>query len=243
MTEEIILGVNIDHVASIRQARFTAYPDPVHAAYIAGMAGAQVITFHLREDRRHIQDRDIMLLKETVACRQNLEMAITDEMLDIAVNMQPDDCCLVPEKRRELTTEGGLDVAGHLESTTQAVKRLGDAGIRVSLFIDPELDQIDAALQSKAPVIELHTGSYAELRGDKKHKELARIQEAAEYADARGLIVNAGHGLNYDDVAPIAAIPQIRELNIGHAIIARAVFNGLERAVKEMLGLMKEARR
>jgi len=243
MTDEIILGVNIDHVASIRQARFTQYPDPVHAAYIAEMAGAQVITFHLREDRRHIQDRDIGLLKQTVACRKNLEMAITDEMLGIAVDMQPDDCCLVPEKRQELTTEGGLDVAGNLQTTKQAVKQLSDAGIRVSLFIDPELDQIDAAQQCGAPVVELHTGVYAECKGDAKRKELQRIQKAAEYANARGLIVNAGHGLNYDDVTLVAAIGEIRELNIGHAIIARAVFTGLDVAVRDMLGLMKDARK
>jgi len=243
MSPEIILGVNIDHVASIRQARFTHYPDPVHAAYIAEMAGAQVITFHLREDRRHIQDRDIALLRETVGCRQNLEMAITEEMIRIAVDMQPDDCCLVPEKREELTTEGGLDVVGNPEGVERAVKQLGTAGIRVSLFIDPDLDQIDAVLNAGAPVIELHTGTYSERRGADKEKELQRIRQAAEYADSRGLIVNAGHGLNYNDVGPVAAIPQIRELNIGHSIIARAVFSGLERAVQEMLGLMRNARR
>lgn len=242
MPSEIILGVNIDHVASIRQARFTHYPDPVHAAYIAEMAGAQVITFHLREDRRHIQERDVYLLKQTVACRTNLEMAITPEMIDIAVDVKPNDCCLVPEKREELTTEGGLDVIGHADQVQQAVSRLSAAGIRVSLFIDPDIDQIDAALQAGAPAVELHTGSYAELSGQDQFKELRRIIEAAEYADSRGLVVNAGHGLDYPNVATIAVIPQIRELNIGHAIIARSIFTGLDAAVREMLGIMTAAR-
>lgn len=243
MSSELCLGVNIDHVASVRQARFTPYPDPIHAAYIAEMAGARVITFHLREDRRHIQDRDIQILKETLACRKNLEMAITQEMIKIAVDMQPDDCCLVPEKRQELTTEGGLDVRGQLESTVKAVARLSEAGIRVSLFIDPELDQIDAALECKAPAVELHTGSYSAHQGKNKANELERIREAAKYAHARGLIVNAGHGLNYHDVQPIAEIVEIGELNIGHSIIARAIFVGLETAVKEMLILMRDARK
>ena len=242
MSSEIILGVNIDHVANIRQARYTHYPDPVHAAYIAEMAGAQVITFHLREDRRHIQERDVYLLKQTVACRTNLEMAITPEMIDIAVDIKPNDCCLVPEKREELTTEGGLDVIGQAEQVKQAVSRLTEAGIRVSLFIDPDIDQIDAALQAGAPVVELHTGSFAELAGQDQLKELRRIIEAAEYADSRGLVVNAGHGLDYPNVAAIAVIPQIRELNIGHAIIARSIFTGLDAAVREMLATMLGAR-
>ncbi|MCW8963218.1 MAG: pyridoxine 5'-phosphate synthase [Gammaproteobacteria bacterium] len=242
MASEMILGVNIDHVATIRQARFTHYPDPVHAAYIAEMAGAQVITFHLREDRRHIQERDVRLLKETVACRTNLEMAITPEMVDIAIEVGPDDCCLVPEKRQELTTEGGLDVAGHQDEVSAAVSRLSGAGIRVSLFIDPDMDQIDAAVKCGAPAIELHTGSYAELSGQQQLKELRRITEAAKYADSRGLVVNAGHGLDYPNVAAIAVIPQIRELNIGHAIIARAIFTGLDSAVREMLDIMNKAR-
>jgi pyridoxine 5-phosphate synthase len=242
MSSAIILGVNIDHVASIRQARFTHYPDPVHAAYIAEMAGAEVITFHLREDRRHIQERDVHLLKQTVACRTNLEMAITPEMIDIAVDVRPNDCCLVPEKRQELTTEGGLDVIGNADQVTTAVSSLSAAGIRVSLFIDPDIDQIDAAVDSGAPVVELHTGSYAELSGQDQLKELRRITEAAEYADSRGLIVNAGHGLDYPNVAAIALIPQIRELNIGHAIIARAIFTGLDHAVREMLDIMVNAR-
>ncbi len=242
MASEIILGVNVDHVASIRQARFTRYPDPVHAAYIAEMAGAQVITFHLREDRRHIQERDVAILKQTVACRTNLEMAITPEMLDIAVDTGPDDCCLVPEKRQELTTEGGLDVMGQLEHVRPAVERLSVADIRVSLFIDPDIDQIDAAVECGAPAIELHTGSYAELEGQARLKELRRIIEAAEYADSRGLVVNAGHGLDYANGAAIAVIPQIRELNIGHSIIARAIFTGMDTAVREMLSIMNSAR-
>ena len=242
MSSKMILGVNVDHVASLRQARFTHYPDPVHAAYIAEMAGAEVITFHLREDRRHIQDRDVNILKETVNCRTNLEMAITQEMIDIAVNIKPNDCCLVPEKRQELTTEGGLAVAGNQDEVSQAVEKLSDAGIRVSLFIDPDKDQIDASVECGAPVIELHTGSYAEYSGQEQLKELQRITEAVEYADSRGLVVNAGHGLDYSNVAEIAVIPQIRELNIGHAIIARAIFNGLDMAVKEMIEAINQAR-
>jgi pyridoxine 5-phosphate synthase len=242
MSSKMILGVNVDHVASLRQARFTHYPDPVHAAYIAEMAGAEVITFHLREDRRHIQDRDVNILKETVNCRTNLEMAITQEMIDIAVDIKPDDCCLVPEKRQELTTEGGLAVAGNQDEVSQAVEKLSDAGIRVSLFIDPDKDQIDASVECGAPAIELHTGSYAEYSGQKQLKELQRITEAAEYADSRGLVVNAGHGLDYSNVAAIAVISQIRELNIGHAIIARAIFNGLDMAVREMIEAINQAR-
>jgi len=242
MSSKMILGVNVDHVASIRQARFTHYPDPVHAAYIAEMAGAEVITFHLREDRRHIQDRDVTILKETVNCRTNLEMAITQEMINIAVDIEPDDCCLVPEKRQELTTEGGLAVAGNQDEVSQAVATLSKAGIRVSLFIDPDKDQIDASVESGAPAIELHTGSYAEFSGQEQLRELRRITEAAEYADSRGLVVNAGHGLDYSNVAAIAVIPQIRELNIGHAIIARAVFSGLDAAVREMIQVIDHAR-
>lgn len=242
MSTDIALGVNIDHVASLRQARFTRYPDPVHAAFIAEMAGAEVITFHLREDRRHIQERDVHVLKQTVACRTNLEMAITAEMVAIAEEVQPDDCCLVPEKREELTTEGGLMVAGHEEHVADAVKRLSDAGIRVSLFIDPDLDQIDAAISCGTPVIELHTGTYAEMRGDDQQKELKRLIDAAAYASSRGLIVNAGHGIDYANVAAVAAIPQIRELNIGHSIVARAMFVGFDQAVREMIALMNNAR-
>ena len=242
MSSDIALGVNIDHVASLRQARFTHYPDPVHAAYIAEMAGAEVITFHLREDRRHIQERDVHILMQTVGCRTNLEMAITDEMLNIAGEVGPDDCCLVPEKREELTTEGGLLVAGNEDKVSAAVSNLTAAGIRVSLFIDPDLDQIDAAVACGAPVVELHTGTYAEHAGNEQRQELKRIADAAAYATSRGLIVNAGHGLDYANVVAVAAIPQIRELNIGHSIIARAVFNGMESAVREMIELMSRAR-
>ena len=242
MSSDIALGVNIDHVASLRQARFTHYPDPVNAAYIAEMAGAEVITFHLREDRRHIQERDVHILMQTVGCRTNLEMAITDEMLNIAAEVGPDDCCLVPEKREELTTEGGLLVAGNEDKVSAAVSKLTAAGIRVSLFIDPDLDQIDAAVACGAPVVELHTGTYAEHAGNEQRRELKRIADAAAYATSRGLIVNAGHGLDYANVVAVAAIPQIRELNIGHSIIARAVFNGMESAVREMIELMSRAR-
>lgn len=242
MNTPITLGVNIDHVASLRQARLTRYPDPVHAAYIAEMAGAGVITFHLREDRRHIQSRDVALLKQTVSCRTNLEMAIIEEMLALAIETQPDDCCLVPEKRQELTTEGGLDVKGRIDHTKSAVEKLTAAGIRVSLFIDPDLDQIDAAIKVGAPVIELHTGTYAGLVGDSQQAELARIHKAAIYAHTRGQVVNAGHGLDYANVVAVAGIPEIVELNIGHAIIARAMFTGLDSAVREMLSLMQKAR-
>lgn len=240
---DIVLGVNIDHVASLRQLRLTHYPNPVHAACVAEMAGAGVITFHLREDRRHIQDRDVALLKQTVVCRTNLEMAVTDEMLNIAIRTKSDDCCLVPEKRQELTTEGGLNVIAQSDKIREATSRLTEAKIRVSLFIDPEIDQIDAAVKCGAPVIELHTGRYAQLSGKFREKELRRLREAAGYADNQGLIVNAGHGLDYPNVAVLAAVPQIKELNIGHSIMARAIFTGLDSAVREMLKLMKEARK
>lgn len=243
MPVDIALGVNIDHVATLRQSRFTPYPDPVKAAHIARDAGADVITFHLREDRRHIQDADVRMLITSLSCRTNLEMAVTDEMIGIAIENGPDNCCLVPERREELTTEGGLDVSGAVPAVKQAVTRLTDAGIRVSLFIDPDLEQIDAATECGAPVIELHTGSYAEQSGEGKVHELQRIRAAAEYAHARGLVVNAGHGLNYDDVSPVAAIREIVELNIGHSIIARAIFAGLENAVREMITLMQDARK
>ncbi|TNG01739.1 MAG: pyridoxine 5'-phosphate synthase [Gammaproteobacteria bacterium] len=243
MNTNIKLGVNVDHVATLRQARFTHYPDPVHAAYLAEMAGAEIITFHLREDRRHIQDRDVRIFKETVGCRTNLEMAATEEMISIASDIQPNDCCLVPEKREELTTEGGLDVVGHVNSVGSAVERLTDAGIRVSLFIDPDFNQIDAAVDVGAPVIELHTGSYCELQGKERMAELEKIREAAVYGASRGLIINAGHGLDYTSVRPIAAIQEIQELNIGHSIIARAVFVGMTAATREMLEIMQAARK
>ncbi len=239
----IVLGVNIDHVASLRQSRLTHYPDPVHAAYIAEMAGADVITFHLREDRRHIQDRDVALLKQTVGCRTNLEMAVTEAMLDMALWTKPDDCCLVPEKRQELTTEGGLNVLADLNKIREATLRLTEEEIRVSLFIDPDPEQIDAAVKCGASAIELHTGTYAQLRGEPREKELHRLMEAADYADNQGLIVNAGHGLDYSNVSALAAIPQIRELNIGHSIIARSIFTGLDSAVYEMLKLIQNARK
>lgn len=240
----IFLGVNIDHIATLRQARGTRYPDPVQAAIEAEQAGADSITLHLREDRRHIQERDIALLSDILQTKMNLEMAVTEEMLAIAEKYQPQDCCLVPEKREELTTEGGLDVAGQLERMKQACQRLADAGIKVSLFIDPDLTQVEAAVACGAPIVELHTGRYAEAETDAEAaRELAIITEAAEQAQARGLQVNAGHGLHYHNTAPIAAIPQLVELNIGHAIIARSVFTGLQAAVREMKQLMQEARR
>jgi pyridoxine 5-phosphate synthase len=241
---EQYLGVNIDHVATLRQARGTDYPDPVEAALLAEKAGADSITLHLREDRRHIQDHDLPRLKEQMQTHMNLEMAVTDEMLAIAIGIRPQDCCLVPEKREELTTEGGLDVAGQLEKIAAACGKLDAAGIRVSLFIDPDPSQLDAAVAAGAPVVELHTGAYAELEdnSDGQSSELRRIVEAAAYGHSIGLIVNAGHGLHYENVGPVAAIPEIVELNIGHAIVARAVFDGFPLAVSEMKRLMTEAR-
>ncbi len=242
MTYTIHLGVNIDHVATLRQARGTTYPDPLYAALIAEQSGADSITLHLREDRRHIQDRDVHVMRAALQTRMNLEMACTDEMLKLAENIKPQDVCLVPEKRAELTTEGGLDVVGNYAVIEQAVKRLTAAGVRVSLFIDPDNKQLDAAARMKAPVIELHTGAYAEHHGDAQRKELVRITQAAEHAAGLGLVVNAGHGLHYHNVQAIAAIPEIVELNIGHAIVARAVFDGFANAVREMKNLMLEAR-
>ena len=231
----LLLGVNIDHVATIRQARGTRYPDTVQAAALAEEAGADGITIHLREDRRHIQDRDVYLLKETLQTRMNFEMAVTEEMIAIAEKVQPAHCCLVPEKREELTTEGGLDVAGQEERIKDACTRLAEAGIEVSLFIDPELAQIDATIRCGAPVIELHTGGYADAASaEEQAAELKRIREAASYAYQKGIIVNAGHGLNYHNVEQIAEIPEMNELNIGHGIIARALFVGLKEAVAEM---------
>lgn len=241
---ELLLGVNIDHIATLRNARGTRYPDPVQAAFVAEQAGADGITVHLREDRRHITDRDVRMLRETLQTRMNLEMAVTEEMLNIACDTVPHFCCLVPEKRQEVTTEGGLDVAGQQEKLNEAVRRLSQAGIQVSLFIDPDQQQIDAAVTAGAPYIELHTGAYAEAEeGPVRDAELERIHQAAEYAASRGLKVNAGHGLTYHNVLPVAAIPQIYELNIGHAIIGQAVFSGLAGAVSEMKALLREARR
>ncbi len=230
-----LLGVNIDHVATLRQARGTAYPSPVAAALDAVEAGADYITLHLREDRRHIQDRDVEELRKLLRTRMNLESAITPEMIRFATAVKPDDVCLVPERRAEITTEGGLDVARRQDEVRHACQVLAGAGIRVALFIDPDLRQIDAALAAGASVVELHTGRYAEASdAGAIARELEQIQIAARYADKKGLHVNAGHGLNYDNVQPVAAISEIRELNIGHAIVARAVFVGLRNAVREM---------
>ena len=240
---DILLGVNIDHVATIRQARGTRYPEPLQAALVAEQAGADAITLHLREDRRHIQDRDVTMLKDMLQTRMNLEMAVTQEMLGIASSIRPEDCCLVPERREELTTEGGLDVAGQRSKVSDACARLAQAGVRVSLFIDADEHQVQAAADCQAPVIEIHTGHFAEARDRKfQQHELLRIMRAVEMGTALGLQVNAGHGLDYHNVGLIAAIEQIRELNIGHAIIARAVFSGLHTAVNEMKQLMLTAR-
>ena len=239
----IFLGINIDHVATLRQARGTRYPDPIKAALDAEMAGADSITLHLREDRRHIQDADVERLSALRQTKVNLEMAATEEMVMIACRVKPEDVCLVPEKREELTTEGGLDVVSQKEWLTEVCERLAKNKIRVSLFIDAEKTQIDAAKQVGAPVIEIHTGSYAELTEKQDiEQELNRLQEAASYATSIGLVVNAGHGLHYHNVKPIAKIKEFDELNIGHAIIARAIFSGLPEAVQEMKRLMQEAR-
>jgi pyridoxine 5-phosphate synthase len=238
----IALGVNIDHVATVRQARRGRYPDPLLAALLAEEAGADSITLHLREDRRHIQERDVTSLREALQTRMNLEMAVTDEMIRIAQKVLPQDCCLVPESRREITTEGGLNVVEHSGRVGDAVKALGASGVRVSLFIDPDLEQIEAAQRAGAPVIELHTGAYAESTGAARAREFERLCAAAKFAARLGLIVNAGHGLNYHNVEPIAAIPEIVELNIGHAIVSRAIVDGLAKAVRDMKELMRAAR-
>ena len=236
------LGVNIDHIATVREARGTSYPDPVQAALLCEQAGADSITLHLREDRRHIQDRDVIALRERQSTRMNLEMAVTDEMLGFASQIRPADCCLVPERREELTTEGGLDVAGQLPRIREACVRLADAGIRVSLFIDAIPAQIEAAAASGAPCIEIHTGHFADARDAREQGvELERIVAAVQQGVAAGLTVHAGHGLHYENVHHIAAIPGIRELNIGHAIVARALFAGLPAAVTEMKRLMMAA--
>jgi pyridoxine 5-phosphate synthase len=238
----IALGVNIDHVATLRQVRRAAYPDPLHAALVAEQSGADSITLHLREDRRHIQDRDVMAMRAALQTRMNLEMAVTDEMIAIAKRVLPQDCCLVPEKRAEVTTEGGLDVRSQQARIGAACAELAAAGIRVSLFIDPDPSQIEASRGVGAPVIELHTGAYAEASGEARAKEFERLRAGAHLAASLGLTVNAGHGLHYHNVAPIAAIEPIVELNIGHAIIARAVFDGLATAVRDMKNLMLAAR-
>lgn len=240
----ILLGVNIDHVATLRQARGTRYPDPIQAAIEAEQAGADGITLHLREDRRHIQERDVALLRDILLSKMNLEMAVTEEMLVIAEKYGPEDCCLVPERREELTTEGGLDVAGQFKRIAEACARLREAGIRVSLFIDADPLQIEAAARAVAPVIEIHTGHFADATDEsRRQREFQRIIEAVRQGREAGLQINAGHGLNYQNITAIAAIPEIVELNIGHAIIARALFTGMQAAVGEMKALMKEARR
>ncbi len=238
----IQLGVNIDHIATLRQARGTRYPSPVQAALLAEYAGADAITLHLREDRRHIQDRDLEILREVLTTRMNLEMAVTDEMLAIAVKTRPHDACLVPERRLELTTEGGLDVVGHFNRVREACGVLAAAGIRVSLFINADREQLDAAREAGAPVVELHTGHYAELETEAERKvELERLRTATDYGVALGLRINAGHGLNYHNTRPVAALPNLSELNIGHAIVAQALFVGWEAAVREMKTLMTNA--
>ncbi len=243
MNSRPLLGVNIDHVATLREARGTRYPDPVQAAIEAEEAGADGITLHLREDRRHIQNRDVLLLRDVLQTRMNLEMAVTEEMLMFAEEVGPEHCCLVPEKREELTTEGGLDVLAQESRIKQACDRLGERGIEVSLFIDPQVAQIEAAQRCGAPAIEIHTGLYADARNAKEREiELTRIAEAVALGRECGLVVNAGHGLHYHNVEPVAANPDINELNIGHAIIARAVFSGLREAVREMRQLMERAR-
>ncbi len=242
MSHPILLGVNIDHVATLRQARGTRYPDPVQAAMVAEAAGADGITLHLREDRRHIQERDVRLIAEVLQTRMNFEMAVTDEMLAFAEQIRPAHVCLVPEKREELTTEGGLDVAGNFDRIRAACQHLGGQGMDVSLFIDADSRQIDAAVRAGAPTIEIHTGAYADAETpEAAEREFLRIREAVEYAAGK-LVVNAGHGLHYHNVQRIAALPAIHELNIGHAIVARALFSGLASAVKEMKAILRQAR-
>jgi len=238
----IALGVNIDHVATLRQARRGREPDPVQAALTAEMAGADSITLHLREDRRHIQDSDVRTLRGLLQTHMNLEMAVTEEMVRIAAEVRPEDCCFVPEKRQEVTTEGGLDVAGQEARMKEATARLVGQGVRVSLFIDPEPRQVEAGARIGAPAIELHTGAYAEATGAARATELERLLRCARLGAGLGLEVHAGHGLNYHNVQPVAAIREIVELNIGHAIIARAVFAGLAAAVRDMKALMAAAR-
>jgi pyridoxine 5-phosphate synthase len=242
MTERLRLGVNIDHVATVRNARGAGYPDPVRAALLAADAGADGITAHLREDRRHITDEDIARLSADLPIPLNLEMAATDEMLDIALRHRPHAACIVPEKREELTTEGGLDAAGQHNRLAPMVAKLGAARVRVSLFIEPDPRQIEAAIRLGAPVVELHTGKYAELSGEAQAEELRRLADAAALAAKNGIEVHAGHGLTYDNVAPIAAIPQVRELNIGHFLIGEAIFVGLAESVRRMRAAMDEAR-
>ncbi len=239
----MLLGVNIDHVATLRNARGTTYPSPLEAALLAETHGADLITLHLREDRRHIKDADVAIINQALKTRMNLEMALTDEMLEHALKIKPADVCLVPEKREEVTTEGGLDVLKYAKKISKFTRKLSDAGIRVSLFIDADADQIIAARDVGAPVIELHTGAYADAANhEARQQELVRIAAGAELGDELGLVVNAGHGLNIHNVSEIAKLPQIRELNIGHALIAQAVFLGLPEAIKQMKEVMYRAR-
>jgi pyridoxine 5-phosphate synthase len=239
----VLLGVNIDHVATLRQARGTPYPEPVQAALVAQEAGADAITIHLREDRRHIQDRDVRVIAEVIAVRMNLEVAVTDEMLDIACEVAPSDVCLVPERRMEITTEGGLDVRGSGARIAEACARLAAAGVRVSLFIDPDPEQLEAAHAAGAPVVELHTGAYAEATSQEvRRQELERLAETVRSGHDLGLHVNAGHGIHYHNVLEVAALPGIVEFNIGHAIVARSVFSGLDSAVREMKALLQQGR-
>jgi pyridoxine 5-phosphate synthase len=238
----VLLGVNIDHVATLRQARRGLFPEPVQAALVAEQAGADGITAHLREDRRHIQDRDMLLLKDMLHTRLNMEMAVTDEMVAFAVKLQPFACCLVPERREELTTEGGLDVIGNRVKIEKACAELAAAGIEVSLFIDPDLAQIDAAVQIGVPVVELHTGRYADSQHQTQQQELARIAKAAHHAHQAGLQVNAGHGLDCHNVTAICQLPEIVELNIGYAIITQALFSGLAESVRQLKQVMLAAR-
>ncbi|MDC1105038.1 pyridoxine 5'-phosphate synthase [Candidatus Thioglobus sp.] len=239
----IYLGVNIDHIATLRQARGTNYPCPIEGALLCEKSGADSITLHLREDRRHIQDSDVEILRDKLTTKMNLEMATTDEMIAIATKIKPEDCCLVPEKREELTTEGGLEVASQIPRMTQVCAQLAEASIIVSLFIDAQKDQIDAAKECGAPVIELHTGHYANATGDEQKQEFERIKAMATYAHSIGLQVNAGHGLTLENTTAIAELPEIVELNIGHSIIARAIFVGLEQATREMKELLLGVRR
>jgi len=236
------LGINIDHVATLRNARGTVYPDPIKAARLAEEAGADLITLHLREDRRHIEDADLIALRPLIQTRMNLECAVTPEMINIACQVQPHDVCLVPEKREEVTTEGGLDVIGHFDAVKSAAAQLKAAGIRVSLFIDPEEKQIQAAKDVGATVVELHTGRYADLSGNQQNQELERIRKAAQFGKSIGLRVNAGHGLNEGNVIPVAAIAELSELNIGHAIVAEALFKGWQNAITDMKALMAQGR-
>ena len=239
---DLELGINIDHVATLRNARGTVYPDPLKAARLAEEAGADLITLHLREDRRHIKDADLIALRPLIKTRMNLECAVTPEMIDIACKVKPHDVCLVPEKREEVTTEGGLDVLGHFDEVKAATKKLMDFGIRVSLFIDPEENQIQAAKDVGATVVELHTGRYAHLSGLDQTKELERIRKAAQFAKNIGMRVNAGHGLHEGNVMPVAAITELSELNIGHAIVAEALFKGWQKAIIDMKALMVQGR-